>query len=103
MIKVINESEDININAIANKFIDDQKYYTHSDPNEVKKRIAKIGEFDNGHVIHGDWKKMSVVDSEEMARDMSIKDPDNIYYVQYDDLMIGASDVKWKNGHVIND
>ena len=63
-----------------------------------KKRIARYGEFDNGHVIHGDWKDMSSDEAEDMARRMSIKNPDDIYYVKYDDIMDPDSDLRWING-----
>lgn len=62
------------------------------------KRVSYRGEFDNGHVIRGDWKKMSNEDAEELARQKSIKDPDRAYYVQYDDIMNPASDFFWING-----
>lgn len=62
------------------------------------KRIARTDEFDNGHVLHGDWMKMSDEEAEELAKQASIENPGKIYYVKYDDLMNGASDIKWVNG-----
>ena len=32
-----------------------------------KKRVARYGEFDNGHVIHGDWKDMSSDEAEDIS------------------------------------
>ena len=48
--------------------------------------------------MHGDWQKIPVIDAELMAKEKSLKNPDKTYYVQYDDLMIGSSDLQWKNG-----
>lgn len=61
------------------------------------KRIGSYGEFDNGYVFH-DWKKMTFAEAEEEARKASIKDPDNIYYVAYDDVMNPSSDYVWIDG-----
>lgn len=62
------------------------------------KRIASTTEFDNGYIIHDDWKIMSDDEAEELARQKSIDNPDKVYYVQYDDIMNPSSDYKWKNG-----
>lgn len=101
MIKVLRESTD-NLEVLVQKFVDDCKKYDHRDANKVKKRIASTSEFDNGYVMHSDWKKMTALDAEKQAREISKKDPDKTYYVAYDDVMIGASDFKWKNGQIIN-
>ena len=62
------------------------------------KRIARYGEFDNGHVLFGDWKKMTSEEAEEKARQLSIEHPDDIYYVKYDDLMNPCSDYRSYKG-----
>lgn len=62
------------------------------------KRISSYKEFDNGHVLHNDWKEMSSEDAENIAKQKSIDDPDNIYYVAYDDVMDPSSDLRWING-----
>lgn len=49
------------------------------------KRISSYGEFDNGHVFHNDWKKMSSDEAENLAKQKSLKNPDNCFYVEYDD------------------
>lgn len=67
------------------------------DPESVKKRISHFDEFDNGHVLFS-YSKMSVADSEEKAKQASIKHPDDVYYVSYDDLMNSCSDTYWFQG-----
>lgn len=67
------------------------------------KRIACTTEFDNGHVIHNDWKTMSNDEAEELARQKSVDNPGKVYYVQYDDIMNPSSDIKWKNGQKLNE
>lgn len=62
------------------------------------KRITHVNEFDNGHVIHNDWMKLSNEAAEDTARKKSLHDPSNIYYVQYDDIMNPSSDLYWVNG-----
>lgn len=66
------------------------------------KRISSYKEFDNGHVLHSDWKEMSSEDAENIAKQKSIDDPDNIYYVAYDDVMDSSSDLRWINGKSYN-
>lgn len=66
-------------------------------PETVKKRIACFEEFDNGHVLRS-YEKMSVADSEERARKASINDPENVYYVSYDNIMEPCSDLYWFQG-----
>lgn len=71
---------------------------THHPVTAAKKRIARIGEWDNGHVIRNDWRSMSPEDAEEEARKQSLKDPEGTYYVAYDDVMNPCSPYSWKNG-----
>lgn len=71
---------------------------THRPVTAAKKRIARIGEWDNGHVIRNDWRSMSPEDAEEEARKQSLKDPEGTYYVAYDDVMNPCSPYSWKNG-----
>lgn len=61
------------------------------------KRISSYNEFDNGHVLHN-WVEMTDEEAEEAARKASLKDPTNVYYVAYDDLMDSSSDICWING-----
>ena len=62
------------------------------------KRIARTDEFDNGHVFHNDWLKISDEEAENLAQKKSELDPGRIYYVQYDDIMNPSSDTYWVNG-----
>lgn len=62
------------------------------------KRIARAEEFDNGHVIHNDWLKISDAEAEELAKQKSIEYPGSICYVQYDDIMNPSSDIQWVDG-----
>lgn len=64
----------------------------------AQKRIARYGEFDNGYVLHNDWKEMSDEEAEELAKQASIKDPTDVYYVQYDDIMNPSNDIRWYKG-----
>lgn len=66
------------------------------------KRVSSYKEFDNGHVLHSDWKEMSSKDAENIAKQKSIDDPDNIYYVVYDDVIDSSSDLRWINGKSYN-
>ena len=61
------------------------------------KRIARYGEFDNGHVLH-DWTEMTDEEAEDLAKQMSLENPDDVYYVAYDDIMDSCSDTRWING-----
>ena len=65
------------------------------------KRVARYNEFDNGHVMHN-WEKISSDEAEERAKKASIEDPDDIYYVAYDDIMEPSSDLRWINGKSYN-
>lgn len=60
-------------------------------------RIAKYGEFDNGRVLRN-YRKMYPDDAEKLAKQASEKDPNNIYYVYYGDIMLDGSDLRWING-----
>ena len=62
------------------------------------KRIDYFGSFDNGHVIHGDWKKMTPEEAEDMARQASIDDHSHVYYVHNDDVMNPVSNSSWYKG-----
>lgn len=64
----------------------------------AQKRIARYGEFDNGYVLHNDWREMSDEEAEELAKQASIKDPTDVYYVQYDDIMNPSNDIRWYKG-----
>ena len=67
----------------------------------IDKRITYDGEFDNGHVIHDDWKEIPAFDAELWAKEKSLENPDREYWVKYDDIMIGSSDLQWKNGKIV--
>ena len=91
----LNEDETTDIENALQNFID---YNSNKNLDRIQKRIACTTEFDNGHVMHGDWQRIPVIDAELIAKEKSLKNPDKTYYVQYDDLMIGSSDLQWKNG-----
>lgn len=61
------------------------------------KRIARYNEFDNGYVLF-DYKKMTDEEAEQKAKEASEKDPYDVYYVEYDDVMNPRSDLSWING-----
>lgn len=65
------------------------------------KRIARYNEFDNGNVLHN-YEKMTSEEAEERAKQASIDNPDDIYYVAYDDIMDSSSDLRWINGKSYN-
>ena len=62
-----------------------------------QKRIARYNEFDNGYVFHS-WKEMSDEEAEEKAKQASIEDPTDVYYVAYDDIMNPSSEIRWYKG-----
>lgn len=64
----------------------------------VKKRISSYKESDNGHRLfkYYDW---TSDEAEEKAKQASIKDPTDVYYVKYDDIMNPCSDVRWYKGN----
>lgn len=64
------------------------------------KRIARYNEFDNGYVLHNDWKKISDEEAEELAKQASIKDPTDVYYVQFDDIMNPSNNNRWYKGEL---
>lgn len=74
----------------------------HIAESTMYKRISNYGEFDNGHVIHTDWSKLSDEAAEELARQKSVENPDQIFYVQYDDVMEPCSELRWINGKSYN-
>lgn len=65
------------------------------------KRIARYNEFDNGNVLHN-YEKMTSEEAEERAKQASLDNPDDIYYVAYDDIMDSSSDLRWINGKSYN-
>ena len=65
---------------------------------ESGKRIARYREFDNGHVLH-QWDEMSNEEAEEKAKQASIENPNDVYYVAYDDIMNPRSDISWYRGN----
>lgn len=65
---------------------------------ERGKRIARYREFDNGHVLH-QWDEMSSEEAEEKAKQASIENPNDVYYVAYDDIMNPRSDISWYRGN----
>lgn len=79
------------------KTMDEESVTEAFDVDKVQKRIARVDEFDNGHVFFN-YEKMTSAEAEEKARQMSIKNPDKVFYVKYDDIMEPCSDIKWKNG-----
>lgn len=81
-----------NIKKIHDKAINEGTNY---------KRIARYGEFDNGYILH-DFKKMTSDEAERQAKQASIKNPNDIYYVAYDDIMNSSSDLRWINGKSYN-
>ena len=67
---------------------------------DTKKRLVYIthyGAFDNGHVLH-DYKKMTEEQAQKAAKQASIEDPTDAYYVHYDDIMNPTGDIVWVNG-----
>lgn len=62
-----------------------------------KKRVAKVGEFDNGHVLNSycDWTEE---EAQQKAKKASEKDPEGIYYVDIDDIMNNGTGIRWHNG-----
>ena len=66
----------------------------------VKKRIAKVDEFDNGYVLLN-YQTMTSDEAEEKAKQLSLKYPEDTFYVAYDDVMNPGSDIRWKNGQQV--
>lgn len=65
---------------------------------ERGKRIARYREFDNGHILH-QWDEMSNEEAEEKAKQASIENPNDVYYVAIDDIMNPRSDISWYRGN----
>lgn len=72
-------------------------------PETVPKRISYYKEDTKHHLPS--FFKWSVADSEAKAKEASIKNPNDVYYVQYDDIMNSSSDYRYVNGvqYNIND
>lgn len=71
---------------------------SNSSQNKVKSvRIARYGQFDNGHVLHS-FERMTLPEAEKKAQLMSKNNPNDIYYVKIDDIMNPTTDVRWVNG-----
>lgn len=77
----------------------DLNYSVNASSNAKTKKvyITHYGAFDNGHIFH-DFKKMTEEQAQEAARQASIKDPTDAYYVHYDDIMNPTGDIVWVNG-----
>jgi hypothetical protein len=84
--KVINNSEEYR-----------NKKKTESYDGKRKLRIARYNEFDNGRVLFN-YDRMTINDAEELAKQKSIKDPNDIYYVKFDDIMNPTTDICWYRG-----
>ena len=67
------------------------------DVNKVAKRIARYKEPDK-HIFHSWYEKLSPDKAEEMARQASLENPEDVYFVQYDDIMNGSSEYRYVNG-----
>lgn len=68
------------------------------DPDKTAKRIARYKEFDNGHVLHSWYEDMTAEEAEELARKASLEMPDDVHYVQYDNVMNSSSNKRYVNG-----
>lgn len=97
------EGKDVNGNDIKRDFkTRDIFKVRHITEGTMYKRISNYDEFDNGNVIHTDWSKLSDEAAEDLAKQKSIEHPDQIFYVQYDDVMEPCSDLRWVNGKSYN-
>lgn len=97
------EGKDVNGNDIKRDFkTRDIFKVRHITEGTMYKRISNYDEFDNGNVIHSDWSKLSAEAAEDLAKQKSIEHPDQIFYVQYDDVMEPCSDLRWVNGKSYN-
>lgn len=63
----------------------------------MQKRIASYGEFDNGHILH-EWSEMTCKEAEKLAWQKSLENPNDVFYVAYNDLIDTCSDTRWING-----
>lgn len=68
------------------------------DPDKTAKRVARYKEFDNGHVLHSWLEDKTADEVEELARLASIENPDDVHYVQYDNVMNSSNGIRWLNG-----
>lgn len=59
--------------------------------------IDHYNAFDNGKVLRN-FQDMTEEQAQEAARQASIKDPTDAYYVHYDDVMNPGGDIVWVNG-----
>lgn len=59
--------------------------------------IDHYNAFDNGKVLRN-FQYMTEEQAQEAARQASIKDPTDAYYVHYDDVMNPGGDIVWVNG-----
>ena len=84
---------------VADTDISDYEIYNGKlEEGTKQKRIARYREFDNGHILH-QWDEMSNEEAEEKAKQASIENPDEVYYVAYDDVMNPRSDISWYRGN----
>lgn len=97
------EGKDVNGNDVKRDFkTHDVFKVRHIIEGTMYKRISNYDEFDNGNVIHSDWSKLSDEAAEDLAKQKSIEHPDQIFYVQYDDVMEPCSELRWVNGKSYN-
>ena len=77
----------------------DMNYSVNASSNAKTRKvyITHYRDFDNGHILH-DFKTMTEEQAQEAARQASIKDPTDAYYVHYDDIMNPTGDIVWVNG-----
>lgn len=73
------------------------------DPDKTAKRVARYNEFDNGHILHSWLEDKTADEVEELARLASIENPDDVHYVQYDDVMNSSNGITWLNGEKYTD
>ena len=64
---------------------------------KISFRIDHYRAWDNGHILHS-YEKDTLENAEEKARQASIEDPNDIYYVHFDDVMNPSSDYRWYRG-----
>lgn len=62
-----------------------------------EKRISKYKESD-GSVLRGGWKEIPDEEAEELAKQASIDDTKDVYYVEYNDIMDSSSNIRWYKG-----
>ena len=64
----------------------------------LNKYNYSLGNETNFDLIPFDFQTMTIPDAENLAKEMSIKDPNDIYYVKIDDIMNPDTDIRWING-----